>query len=88
MATDLLTINVGPSPTLSLLQLDGTTALTRVTLSPYTAYTSYPPVLSDMTAASWEIILPAALDNFKNFFSMGSAGEITIAADALSLIHI
>ena len=82
VATDLLTINVGPSPTLSLLQLDGTTALTRVTLSPYTAYTSYPPVLSDMTAASWEIILPAALDNFKNFFSMGSAGEITIAADA------
>ena len=50
VATDLLTINVGPSPTLSLLQLDGTTALTRVTLSPYTAYTSYPPVLSDMTA--------------------------------------
>ena len=82
VATDLLTINVGPSPTLRVLQLDGTTALTRVTLSPYTAYTSYPPVLSDMTAASWEIILPAALDNFKNFFSMGSAGEITIAADA------
>ena len=45
VATDLLTINVGPSPTLSLLQLDGATALTRVTLSPYTAYTSYPCLL-------------------------------------------
>ena len=82
VASDLLTVNVGPSPTISLLQLDGSTALTRVTLSPYTAYTSYPPVLSDMTAASWDIILPPTLDNFKNFFSMGAAGEITIAADA------
>ena len=82
VASDLLTVNVGPSPTISLLQLDGSTPLTRVTLSPYTAYTSYPPVLSDMTAASWDIILPPSLDNFKNFFSMGAAGEITIAADA------
>ena len=82
VASDLLTVNVGPSPTISLLQLDGSTALTRVTLSPYTAYTSYPPVLSDMTAASWDIILPPTLDNFKNFFSMGAAGEITVAADA------
>ena len=82
VASDLLTVNVGPSPTLSLLQLDGSTPLTRVTLSPYTAYTSYPPVLSDMTAASWDIILPPTLDNFKNFFSMGAAGEITIASDA------
>ncbi len=82
VASDLLTVNVGPSPTLNLLQLDGTTPLTRVTLSPYTAYTSYPPVLNDMTAVSWSIILPPSLDNFKNFFSMGAAGEITIAADA------
>ena len=82
VASDLLTVNVGPSPTISLLQLDGSTPLTRVTLSPYTAYTSYPPVLSDMTAASWDIILPPTLDNFKNFFNMGAAGEITIAADA------
>ncbi len=82
VASDLLTVNVGPSPTISLLQLDGSTPLTRVTLSPYTAYTSYPPVLSDMTAASWDIILPPTLDNFKNFFSMGAAGEITIVSDA------
>ncbi len=82
VASDLLTVNVGPSPTLNLLQLDGTTPLTRVTLSPYTAYTSYPPVLNDMTAVSWSIILPPSLDNFKNFFSMEAAGEITIAADA------
>ncbi len=82
VASDLLTVNVGPSPTVNLLQLDGTTPLTRVTLSPYTAYTSYPPVLNDMTAVSWSIILPPALDNFKNFFSMGADGEITIAADA------
>ena len=82
VASDLFTVNVGPSPTISLLQLDGSTPLTRVTLSPYTAYTSYPPVLSDMTAASWDIILPPTLDNFKNFFSMGAAGEITIASDA------
>ena len=82
VASDLLTVNVGPSPTISLLQLDGSTPLTRVTLSPYTAYTSYPPVLSDMTAVTWNIILPPSLDNFKNFFSMGASGEITLAADA------
>ena len=82
VASDLLTVNVGPSPTISLLQLDGSTPLTRVTLSPYTAYTSYPPVLSDMTAVTWNIILPPSLDNFKNFFSMGASGEIIIAADA------
>ena len=82
VASDLLTVNVGPSPTISLLQLDGSTPLTRVTLSPYTAYTSYPPVLSDMTAVTWNIILPPSLDNFKNFFSMGVSGEIIISADA------
>ena len=82
VASDLLTVNVGPSPTISLLQLDGSTPLTRVTLSPYTAYTSFPPVLSDMTAVTWNIILPPSLDNFKNFFSMGASGEIIIAADA------
>ena len=82
VASDLLTVNVGPSPTITLFQLDGTTLLTRVTLSPYTAYTSYPPLLSDMNAASWGIILPPSLENFKNFFSMGAAGEITLAADA------
>ena len=82
VASDLLTVNVGPSPTISLLQLDGSTPLTRVTLSPYTAYTSYPPVLSDMIAVTWNIILPPSLDNFKNFFSMGASGEIIIAADA------
>ena len=34
-AEDLLTINVGPSPTLNFVQLDGISILTRVTLSPY-----------------------------------------------------
>ena len=82
VSQDILTINVGPSPTLQFLQLDGTSTLTRVTLSPYTAYTSHAPVLSDMTASSWEINLPDALTNFSTFFSMGSSGEVIIAADA------
>ena len=57
VAQDLLTVTVGAAPTISFLQLDGSTPLTRVTVSPYTSYTSFAPVLSDMTAASWAIIL-------------------------------
>ena len=81
-AEDLLTINVGPSPTLNFVQLDGTSQLTRVTLSPYTAYKSHPPVLSDMTATSWEINLPESLTSFATFFSIGDAGEVIIIGDA------
>ena len=81
-AEDLLTINVGPSPTLNFVQLDGISILTRVTLSPYSAYKSHPPVLTDMTAASWEINLPEALLSFATFFSMGDAGEVIIIGDA------
>ena len=82
VAQDLLTVTVGAAPTISFLQQDGSTPLSRVTVSPYTSYTSFAPVLTDMTAASWAIILPAALDNFANSFGMGSSGEITIASDA------
>ena len=82
VSRDILTVNIGASPTLKYLQLDGSSDLTRVTLSPYTAYTSFAPVLSDMTAVSWDISLPDELSNFSSFITLGSSGELTILADA------
>ncbi len=82
ISRDILTVNIGASPTLKYMQLDGSSDLTRVTLSPYTAYTSFAPVLSDMTAVSWDITLPEELSNFSSFITLGSSGELTILADA------
>ena len=82
ISRDILTVNIGASPTLKYMQLDGSSDLTRVTLSPYTAYTSFAPVLSDMTAVSWDISLPDELSNFSSFITLGSSGELTILADA------
>lgn len=79
---NILTINTGASPTVAYFQQDGTTPLTQVTISPWTAYTTSTPTLNDMTAASWSVILPATLTNYSSSFSADSDGKISIAADA------
>ena len=68
---NFVTITVGPPPTISYMQVDGVSALTKVTLSPWTAYTTQTPVLNDMVATQWDVIVPSGLD----------AGAISIAAD-------
>ncbi|UXX79831.1 hypothetical protein N7E81_01765 [Reichenbachiella carrageenanivorans] len=80
---NLVTINVGDAPTLAYFQQDGTTALTNVKLSPWTAYTTSQPVLEGMDAGGgYELILPAALSASTSEFSFGVNGEVIIAADA------
>ena len=59
---NVVTVTIGPPPTIQYLQADGTSDLSLVTLSPWTAYTTIPPVLKDMVATEWEILLPAGLD--------------------------
>ena len=80
---NIVTVTVGLPPTLDLLQQDGTTPLTAVTLSPYTAYTSATPSLTDMEASGgWELVLPTALSANTTSFSVDAQGRMTIAADA------
>lgn len=81
-AIDLVIINVGASPTIQYFQQDGSTPLTKVTVSSWSAYTTSTPTLNDMTAASWEMMLPASLAGFENVITIQSDGEIDIAADS------
>lgn len=81
--TDVLTVTVGPPPTIEYFQQDGTTALTNVVLSPYTAYTTSAPTLTDMEGSGgWEAILPEALADYASEFSVDLDGKLSIAADA------
>lgn len=80
---DLLTVEVGGSaPTLSYVQQDGTTPLTRVTVSPWSAYASAPPELEGMTADSWELILPeGAPQELAAGLGIESDGSISLSVD-------
>lgn len=76
---NICVVTVGDAPTIQYVQQDGTTPLTNVTLSPWTAYATVAPTLDGMTAVSYEAILPAELP-------MGSVvantdGTISVAAD-------
>ncbi len=77
-AENLVTVNVGASPTISYLQQDGVTPLTTVTVSPFTAYTSATPTLTGMNAASWMVDLPADLSSLMNEFTIGPDGAVSI----------
>ncbi|MGB2127872.1 MAG: hypothetical protein ACPHXR_00205 [Flavicella sp.] len=80
---DLLNVKVGLPPTLDLYQQDGETPLTAVTLSPYTAYTSSVPKLTDMEASGgWGIVLPSELSDYASLFSIDTQGSMSIEADA------
>lgn len=75
----ILTVNVGAEPTISYVQQDGLTALTKVTVSPWTAYTTAAPILNGMTATSYEIVLPETI--IAGSVTVDSQGRISVTAD-------
>ncbi|MEP4095827.1 hypothetical protein [Reichenbachiella sp.] len=81
-ASDLLTVNVGASPTIEVFQQDGGTPLSKVTLSPWSSYTSHAPTLTNMIATSWEVILPESLNSFSSSITTNATGQVIVAADA------
>tara|TARA_B100000900_G_scaffold174719_1_gene148218 strand:+ start:2937 stop:4598 length:1662 start_codon:yes stop_codon:yes gene_type:complete len=93
MASNVLTVNVGESPTIEMLQQDGSTSLTKTVLSPNTAYTTSSPEVTGMDPTNWEVVLPTSLLNsdlelgeiidFSSSFSVEEpSGKVSIAADA------
>ena len=95
-ATNLVNIIVGDPPTIELFKNGTTTSLSKVVLSPYSAYTTAAPVVDGMAPTSWEIIFPKSLVNnepdvsageeaidYSSFFSVEDAtGKVSVAADA------
>jgi hypothetical protein len=93
MAPNVLTVNVGESPTIEMLQQDESTSLTKTVLSPNTAYTTSSPEVTGMDPTKWEVVLPTSLLNsdlelgeiidFSSSFSVEEpSGKVSIAADA------
>ena len=93
MAPNVLTVNVGESPTIEMFQQDGSTPLTKTVLSPNTAYTTSAPEVTGMAPTNWEVIFPTSLVNsdtelgevidFSSSFSVEEpSGKVSIAADA------
>lgn len=76
---NICVINVGESPTLDYVQLDGTTPLTNATLSPWTAYTTAVPNLVGMIGTKYDIILPAEL--VEGTIVANADGTISVLAD-------
>ena len=69
---DVVTVTIGPAPTIEYSQSSGSNALTNVTLSPWTAYKTATPNLQGMDATGgYEVILPATL----------TAGSVIVNAD-------
>jgi len=93
---NILTVNVGAPPTMQMVQKDGTTALVKAVVSPYTPYTTATPVVNGMSPTQWEILFPKSLVNSDPDVSLGEtaidfsasfsveepSGKISIAADA------
>ena len=93
---NILTVVVGPPPTLQMVQQDDTTALTKAVVSPNTAYTTAAPVINGMSPTEWEIVFPKSLVNSDPDVSLGEtvidfsssfgveepSGKISIAADS------
>ena len=77
--TDFVIVTVGAPPTIAYKKQDGMTDLSKVILSPWTAYATSIPELMGMNAASYEMILPATLP--VGLVTVASNGVITIAAD-------
>jgi hypothetical protein len=93
MAPNVLTVNVGESPTIEMLQQDESTSLTKTVLSPNTAYTTSSPEVTGMDPTNWEVVLTTSLLNsdlelgeiidFSSSFSVEEpSGKVSIAADA------
>ena len=93
MTPNVLTVNVGESPTIEMLQQDESTSLTKTVLSPNTAYTTSSPEVTGMDPTNWEVVLPTSLLNsdlelgeiidFSSSISVEEpSGKVSIAADA------
>jgi hypothetical protein len=96
LVQNILTVVVGDPPTLQMVQQDGTTALAKAVVSPYSAYTTAAPVVDGMSPTQWEIVFPKSLVNsdpdvtagepaidFSSAFSVEEpSGKVSIAADA------
>jgi len=76
---DILKVTVGEAPVLTYVQADNTTPLKNVVLSPWTAYSSAPPVMDGMNVVSYEIILPETLE--AGSVTVNTDGSIAILAD-------
>ena len=75
--SNVVTVNVGPPPTLKYVQQDGSTTLTKVILSPWTGYTTHAPVLTGMeSSGGWKLLLPDTIN--AGAFSIGADGAITV----------
>ncbi len=81
---DVLTVTVGEAPTLKYFQHDGVSPLSKVVLSPWTAYTTTVPSLIGMNAVSYEIVLPQELT--AGTISANNDGTISISADQNLLV--
>ena len=92
-APNVLTVNVGESPTIEMFQQDGSTPLTKTVLSPNTAYTTSAPEVTGMNPTKWEVIFPASLVNsdteigevidFSSSFSVEEpSGKVSVVEDA------
>ena len=82
-AENLVTVTVGPPPVIEYFQQDGTTPLTTVTVSPWTAYSSLNPTLTGMDAANGYVVnLPVELDGYAGSFSVDANGSVSLAAEA------
>jgi hypothetical protein len=93
MAPNVLTVNVGESPTIEMFQQDGSTPLTKTVLSPNTAYTTSAPEVTGMNPTKWEVIFPTSLVNsdlelgeiidFSSSFSVEEpSGKVSVVEDA------
>ena len=92
-APNVLTVNVGESPTIEMFQQDGSTPLNKTVLSPNTAYTTSAPEVTGMNPTKWEVIFPASLVNsdteigevidFSSSFSVEEPlGKVSVVGDA------
>ncbi len=74
---NVVTVHVGAPPTLQFVQQDGSTPLNKVTLSPWTGYTTHAPVLTGMeSSGGWELMLPDTINAAA--FTVGADGSVTV----------
>ena len=79
---NFVTVVVGTPPTLKYVQQNGVDSLAKVTLSPWSTYTTAPPVLSGMSPEGWDVILPdGAPQQLADALSVNADGSVVVAPD-------
>ena len=79
---NVVTVNIGEAPTLKYFRADGITALSKVTLSPWTAYTTSAELDGMEAGGGFEVILPDELTSFNSAFSFDANGNLSISEGA------